>query len=232
MAALYQQLEEELRNKIISDEWKAEMRVPSELELCEEYDLSRSTVRKALDSLVSSGYLQRIQGKGTFVRSNMIEQKLSKFYSFSEEFRKRGMKELAVLHDFRIVEADEEVAGNLNINEGERVYEITRTRLVNDMVYALETSYIPVSFSEDITAEMISNNGLYRTMGLFHFCPDRAVEQLTAVAAGERIASYLKVDPDTPCMRIERIAYNSDRPVEFCESYTKGDMFSYTVELR
>lgn len=232
MAPLYQKLEEDIRRKIDSNEWKEDMKVPSELEFCEMYGLSRSTVRKAIDSLVLAGYLQRSKGKGTYVKEKKIEQKMSKFYSFSEEFEKRGMVETAKLHVFHIIPANTEVAKNLSIREGDDVYEVLRTRLVNDMVYAVEDSFIPAVFAEGITGEMIMNNGLYRTMRLFHIGPDSATEKLTAVMPNEDVVRYLNIEKNDACMHIRRIAYSSGKPVEYCDSYTKGDMFSYTVELK
>ena len=232
MSPLYKKLEKEIRRKIDSNEWKQGTKIPSELEFSEMYGLSRATVRKSIDSLVLAGYLQRVKGKGTFVRKNKIEQKTSKFYSFSEEFEKKGMKESAKLHTFHVIPANAEVAENLSIAEGDKVYEVLRTRLVDDMVYAIEDSFIPVSYAEGITGEMIMNNGLYHTMGLFHIAPDTAVEKLTAVVPNEKIVSYLGTDPDEACMHIRRTAFSSGKAVEYCDSYTKGDMFSYTVELK
>ena len=232
MPPIYRELEEEIRNKITSGEWRPGTKVPSELELCETYGLSRSTVRKSIESLVLSGYLERSKGKGTFVKAEKIEQKMSKFYSFSEEFEKKGMREEAKLQSFSIVPADSETARNLSIDTGDEVYEVVRTRLVNGTVYAYEKSLIPVSLADGISAELIANNGLYRTMGLFHIRPDTAVEKLTAVVPPKKIVSYLGTDKNAACMRIQRTAFCSGRPVEFCDSYTKGDMFSYTVELK
>ena len=232
MPPIYRKLEEEIRNRIASGEWKAGTKVPSEIELCEQYGLSRSTVRKSIESLVNLGYLERVKGKGTFVKSEKIEQKMSKFYSFSEEFRKKGMREEARLMDFQIVPANAEVARNLEIREGEEVFEVVRTRLVNGTVYAFEKSFIPASLAEGMTGELVANNGLYRTMGLFHINPDSAVERLTAIVPSKKIVAYLGTDRNAACMHIQRVATCLGRPVEFCESYTKGDMFSYTVELK
>ena len=232
MSPLYRKLEDDIRSRITSGEWKANTKIPSELEICELLNLSRSTVRKSIDSLVREGYLERVKGKGTYVKARQIEQKLSKFYSFSEELNKKGLREVAKLQTFHIVPAPKEVAENLRIREEDKVYEIIRTRLVDDVVYAYEDSYIPLSLAEEMTGEMITENGLYRTMDLFHIRPDEAVEKLTAVVAGEEIRKYLKSKDNEACMHIQRIAFNQGRPVEFCDSYTKGDMFSYTVELK
>ncbi len=106
------------------------------------------------------------------------------------------------------------------------------TRLVNDMVYAIEDSFIPAAYAEGITGEMIMNNGLYRTMRLFHIGPDSATEKLTAVIPNQDVVRYLGIEKNDACMHIRRVAFSSGKAVEYCDSYTKGDMFSYTVELK
>ena len=74
----YTQLYEALVKKISSGEWKPHDCMPTERELCQEYQLSRITVRDALNLLVKDGYIYRRQGKGTFVAMRPIEQKLTK----------------------------------------------------------------------------------------------------------------------------------------------------------
>ena len=85
--ALYYQVREDLLHKIQSGQWGPDFKMPPERELCETYGVSRITVRKALDDLQNEGYLDRVQGKGTFVRRATMEKKLSKFYSFGDELR-------------------------------------------------------------------------------------------------------------------------------------------------
>ena len=63
----------------------------SENELCEAYNVSRVTVRKAIDLLVQEGYVYTIKGKGTYVKGKYIEQPLTHFYSFREDLRSRGV---------------------------------------------------------------------------------------------------------------------------------------------
>ncbi len=64
---LYYQLEELLENRILSGVWALHERLPSERELCEEFDVSRAVVRPALEILERQGRIVRVQGKGTFV---------------------------------------------------------------------------------------------------------------------------------------------------------------------
>ena len=90
--ALYYQLKESFISNILSAVWPPDSKMPSERELCETYNVSRVTVRKALDELVQGGFIYRKQGKGTFVKRKSLEQKLSKFYSFSERSASRASR--------------------------------------------------------------------------------------------------------------------------------------------
>src|SRR5665647_3212360 len=89
---LYFQLKEQLMSRIAMKEWNPGDKIPNEHALCHEYGVSRITVRQALTDLEREGYIIRKQGKGTFVTFPRIEQNLTSFYSFSDEFKKRGFK--------------------------------------------------------------------------------------------------------------------------------------------
>ena len=69
---LYEQLKLSLRKKVDEQVWQEGQRLPSEAELCADYDVSRITVRRAVDELVEEGVLERRQGKGTFVASSRM----------------------------------------------------------------------------------------------------------------------------------------------------------------
>jgi GntR family transcriptional regulator len=76
---LHQQLKAAIEDRILSGEWLPGTQVPSERELCEQYQISRITVRQALSALVTEGRLIRTQGRGTFVAWPRIEQQLTRF---------------------------------------------------------------------------------------------------------------------------------------------------------
>jgi DNA-binding LacI/PurR family transcriptional regulator len=66
----YEQIKENILNRITSGEYKTDEKIPSERELCELYSVSRTTIRKAIDELVAEGILTRKSGRGTFVIGN------------------------------------------------------------------------------------------------------------------------------------------------------------------
>ena len=230
--ALYYQLKENIRKKILAKEWKVGNKIPTELEICKACGVSRITVRKALEELQNEGYLYKIQGRGTFVRKNSIEQKLSKFYSFSEELKQKGLKERAELIAFERMSADEDLAKYLQVESGTPVYRIERVRYIDAEAYAVEQSYIPEDCAPELTGEMVQANGLYRSLHSFGTYPDGAVEQFSAKNLTAAEAAMLGAKEGEAAIELRRTTYSDIHVVEYCSSVVKGDVFSYTVELR
>ncbi len=230
--SLYYQLKEELMKKLISKQWLPGEKIPSEKELCQMYGVSRITVRKALDELERSGHLVRRQGKGTFVTNISMEQRLSKFYSFSEELKQRGLQEHCRIIQFDQVPATNEVAASLGLEPLDPVFKLTRLRLVDLTPYTLETSYIPVAVCPSLTEEVISTKGLYNSMRADGVYPDRVIEKFRATVIRKAEAELMGLKIGMPAMHLERVTYFGVRTIEYCSSVVRGDFFTYTVELR
>src|ERR1700743_223246 len=86
---LYQQLERKLRDAIRQKKLAPGDALPAQRDLAEQFEVSRITVRKALDALVGEGLLNRRQGTGTFVAAR-VEKSFSKLSSFTEDMKSRG----------------------------------------------------------------------------------------------------------------------------------------------
>lgn len=230
--SLYYQLKEELLKRIISKQWLPGEKIPPEKELCRLYGVSRITVRKALDELKNSGHLVRRQGKGTFVTNISMEQRLSKFYSFSEELKQRGLEEHVRVIHFDQIPATSEVASHLGLEPLSQVFKLTRLRLVDLTPYTLETSYIPVDACPNLTEETISARGLYNSMRAGGVFPDRVIEKFRATVIRKSEAELMGLKIGMPAMHLERVTYFGVRTIEYCSSIVRGDFFTYTVELR
>ena len=96
--ALYHQLETELIDLINSGELKENDKLPSERELCEQYNVSRTTARQAIGELERKEYVYKVHGKGTFISPKVYKQQLLKFYSFTEEMKKLGKNDPDEMH--------------------------------------------------------------------------------------------------------------------------------------
>lgn len=216
-------------NNIITGKWKAGEKIATERELCEQYNVSRSTVRETLRLLEQKGLISRTQGKGTFVNTQRVEQKLTKLYTLREQFKKMNASHYSTILDFSIINANSLVAQNLKLNIGEKIIKIIRLFYVSDKPYALETSYLPEHFFPGMTAEQVQQNGLYKTFAQYHITVQQAIEKLKPVHP-DRTASKLLATSDV-AMKIERTSFWDKSLVEYTESLVRGDIFEYTVYL-
>uniref|UniRef100_A0A7V3YM55 GntR family transcriptional regulator n=1 Tax=Candidatus Caldatribacterium californiense TaxID=1454726 RepID=A0A7V3YM55_9BACT len=87
---LYQQVYEILRTAILKGEWKQGDLIPPEPELMRMLGVSRTTVRQAVDLLCREGFLEKKQGRGTFVRTPSLEIDTHKIRSFTEDMLTAG----------------------------------------------------------------------------------------------------------------------------------------------
>jgi len=229
---LYYQLRETLAKEIANHLWKPGEKIPSEAELCDAYSVSRITVRKAIEDLVRSGQLVKYQGKGTFVTNVSMEHKLSKFYSFSEELTRSGMTERAQVLSFDIVPAAEEVGEKLSMKEGEQAFMVRRLRMADEMPYTVEVSYIPYALCPGLTAENIAEKGLYNSMRALNVFPERIIEKIRAAVISKPDAALMKLKPNSPAIKLERLTYFGALTIEYCVSIVRGDFFTYTIELK
>ena len=227
----YMQLYDLLVGKITSGKYKPNERFPTEMELCTRFNLSRVTVRDTLNRMESDGYIYRKQGKGTFVAVRRIEQKLSKLYTLREGIEAKGMVPCNKILSFKAVAPDGRVRKALSLGENDTVYELIRCCYASDVPYAVETSYIPVSVYPEMTAEMLEERGLYKTMQFFNIIPERVVENLTAVPVSAEDALLLNVSPSDIAIRDERITYSGETIIEYTTDIIRCDFFSYTIEL-
>ena len=91
MKPLYTKISDYVMEKIQNEEWPVGYMLPPEVELCQQFGVSRTSVRTALLTLVNDGYLHRVKGKGTFVTTpQRVEESTIFIESFAEEMRKRG----------------------------------------------------------------------------------------------------------------------------------------------
>lgn len=218
--------------KIHDREWAPGEQLPGELVLSETYGVSRSTVRQALNALEQEGFVVRHQGKGTFVRLPKLEQRLARFYSFSEEIRAMGYTPSTAVLEFTQISADAALASRLKLDTGSAVYRIKRLRLANGDPFAVETSYIPAALFPNMTKEKAAENGLYASMRqMRQISPDSAIESFEAVMLTEDNARFLDAVFPSAGLYLERVTFAGDTVVEFCKTIIRGDRYKYHVSL-
>jgi GntR family transcriptional regulator len=227
-APLYQRLQTALRDAIHSETLKPAEALPPERDLAVSLEVSRMTVRKALDGLVAEGLLTRKQGAGTFV-AGRVEKQFAKLTSFSEDMASRGR----VARSEWISKLDSAVtpdeALTLGLSPGSRIFRFARIRFADQMAMALEYSTISGFALESADAV---GSSLYEALDQAGHRPVRALQRLRAIAFDQEQARMLDVEAGDPGLFIERRGYLEDgRAVEMTHSYYRGDAYDFVAEL-
>jgi GntR family transcriptional regulator len=229
---LYLQLKRWLEEAVESGAIKPGDALPSERDLAIKTDVSRITVRKAVQHLVSDGVLVQRHGSGTFVapRTPRVEQSLSQLTSFAEDMARRGKKPRSSWLDRGIYAPSPEEMMVLGLSPGGSVTRVARLRFSADTPIAIERAAVPTDLLPD--PERIGTS-LYAHLEKTGSRPVRAIQRIRAANLGDEDATLLDVPTGTASLNIERISYlPSGRVIEFTRSIYRGDTYDFVAELR
>lgn len=230
---LYCQLAEQIEENINDGTWKAGTKIPSERELTQRYNMSRITVRNALNELVHQGKLEKVQGKGTYVIGKSIVQNLGNVYSFSKEMEKQGKITSTRLLKVKVVEADFKLALHLGINEKDKVVYIERLRCSDTeqpiMFERTYFSYDKYPFVVDID---LNHKSLYATLeNEHHLKINKAIETFKACELNAIECKLLECPKRQYGLLVKRTSYCDDEIVCYSTIVSKGDVFEFTIKL-
>lgn len=206
--------------------------LPSERELAQRAEVSRVTVRRAMQDLVRAGLLVQRRGSGTFVAAvrDRVEQPLSQLTSFTQDMARRGLSSHSVWLERGLFGAAPREMMALGLQSGEMVARLARLRLADGMPIAIERAAISASVLPD---PMTIGRSLYETLAATGHRPVRAVQRISAAGIGMADARLLAVEAGSPGLSIERISYlASGRAVEFTRSIYRGDAYDFVAELK
>lgn len=231
----YHQLAGILRRKIEEGEWKTHTPIPSERQLEPLYNVSRATIRQAIELLIRQGYLYREHGRGTFVSPQKLQKGLQELTSFSEDMRARGMQPGQIILEVSEVDPPAQVRKQLEVPSNiQMVIKIERVRLGDEIPMGIQTSYLLPPDGQTLTQEEVEKNGsIYNLMTeKFNLIPTEADETLEVVLATAREAELLGIPEGSPLLLSERTTYSQNRrPVEFVKILYRGDRYKYYARL-
>ncbi len=208
---LYYQISQLIRQQIESGEIGPGEQIPTEKELQERFDVSRSTVRQAIADLVYAGLLERRSTKGTIVARTKLEETLFGFGSFTNEILKRNMVPESRLLDFKVIPAPATVAQQLEIDPGSPVAALERVRTVDGEPVAVENWYAPAEYLPGIDRSYFKETGqeqstYYMLKDKYNILLFKAVDTISAVALEPRDAKLLGMEPGMSALRRTRVS--------------------------
>ena len=221
-----------LRNLVLETGMSYGDRIPSERELAERFGISRMTVRKALNQLVTAGHLERRGTAGTFLPEPAVVRPLSKRVStaISEIVGQAGHKPGARLLFFEQAQADANIARRLQLDEGTPVIVIKRLRLSDAVPFCVETCYFPQDRVPGlVAADVFAAASLYALLrerfGMTFATSDFHV---SVASAPDTEAELLGLAPGAGALVMRSTVYDRDgRPAEFLISWNHPDRVAF-----
>lgn len=204
--------------------------IPSERELMTTYGVSRATVRKAIDSLVVDGLLQRIHGRGTFVARPRLESRLH-LASFSQDMRRRGLTPSTRLLGVELDRPPAEVSAALGLDTDGQAWKLDRVRLADGRPIALENGWYPKALLPGLDRHDLGGS-LYELFSeVFDLPIDSAEQTLWGEAADEVVAARLDAPVNTPLLVFRRVSRSGGKALEYVVSRYRGDRYQIHMSL-
>lgn len=226
----HQQVREFLESLIEDLEPRAGL--PSERDLSQRFGVARMTVRQAMDALVRSGAVYRVQGAGTFKSPERLEQPLV-LTSFTQDMETRGLRPGAKTVAHGMESASHAVARRLGLADGAPVLRLERLRTADDEPMALERCFLDASRVPGLGESSLADVSLYATLRERYGVTLSAASQTVEVTVcDEDEAALLGVEPGAAAFLFERISEDErGRVVEYVKSLYRGDRYRLRMSL-
>jgi GntR family transcriptional regulator len=230
---LYARVESVISSEISKGTLAIGEQLPSEDSLIERFNVSRITVRRAIQNLVGRGMVEIRRGKGTFVSAPKIVQELTELSGFVEDMHAIGRKPTARVLTKEITNANATVARHLGLTKGQRVMRIHRVRLADGVPLSFDETFLPLEIGKKIIANDLRVEPIFRLLERKYNIPLIEAEyRLEAGLATADVASALKVKEGSPLLIVERTSYsNKNVPVDYERLHYRGDLVSFVTRL-
>ena len=230
---LYIQIIHDIQKKIENGHYPSDTFIPSELELQDNYKMSRTTVRRAISELVNAGYLTIIKGVGTKVMPSRLMSTPEELMSFTQVMRNKGIKPGTHILEIDRVVATPDLQKALEY-KGELV-KISRLRTADDIPISSNTSYLPSDLLTQHDSQIFRTRvSLYEVLEKDFMIKIAVTEDtFSAISANTNLAKLLSIRKGDPLVVVERTAFDKkNRPIEYSIIYLRADRYRHTITLR
>jgi GntR family transcriptional regulator len=235
--AKYEEIAEDIRNAILNGKYSSNEQLPLEKEMCDQYGVSRITIKKAVDELVAQGLVIKRRGSGTFVKAlddeDVQELSLAKqFEGFSET--NKDKKVSSEIIKFEVIHPTEEIATKLKIESDDFVYYIIRARYADNDPYVIEYTYMPISLIIGIKTDILLNSIYSYIEKNLSLKIKSAHRIIRAILPNELEQEWLQIDKNFPVLEVEQVGFlDNGQPFEYSKSHHRSDRIEFrTVSIK
>ncbi|MFC6465248.1 GntR family transcriptional regulator [Marinilactibacillus sp. GCM10026970] len=224
---LYIEIAETLRKKILSGEYPVNTLIPSEVELERTFEVSKITIRKAVEMLVADGYLEKRSGKGTTVISDRLFNNLSKARSFSSIVEASGQileKKILAIEKVRLTPENEELYELF----GYEAYELTRLYYLNKEAYIYFKHYLPVLGEEEHLLTLKSS--LYKWLNQFGKQVERFEDSFAVEKIDFKTQRLLETKNQHVLKRIRKTTAKTGETIELSYAFYDTEKYPYKID--
>lgn len=232
--SIHIQLQSIIKDMIECGELKEGDVLLPEREICKEQEVSRMTVNKAINALVSEGILYRKQGKGTFVAQKKKKYQFNNVKGFTEVMKSRGIDIKTDIIKFEILNPDDIIMEKLGITDKrENVYKIKRIRYVENEPFGYEIAYIPEKVCGGMTKGMLDDNSLYKILENEYGYKVARVEQIIdPIQVDTKVSEKLQCEKGRLALSIQRTSYTEDEKIiEYTVTIIRSDKYQYEINI-
>jgi GntR family transcriptional regulator len=226
----YQRIYETLRRQIQENEYPVGSFLPPEPELGKKLNVSRTTVRKAVEMLIKDGFVYVRRGVGTEILDFKATQPLQYITSFSETLRDQGFEVNYRGVKVKAVASPAKVAADLKLEPGSKVIRVHRVALANGKPIAIMINYLLPEVAPGIEEKVAKIKSLYAFLeSEYNVTIDAATDYISARAASAEEAAELKMQEGAPLLIVRRITYSKGSPIERAELEIVAGHYEYSV---
>jgi GntR family transcriptional regulator len=229
----YKEIAQDLRDKIVSGIYKVNEQLPFEREMSINYNVSRITIRKAVDLLVAEGLIVKRRGAGTFVKDINDEEAIEiamkkQFLGFSTTYSGHNVKSKVI--NFKIINPDEKTANKLKIGRNEFIYHIERVRYLDNEPFVLEKTFMPITLIPGLQKKDLESSIYDYIENVLKLKIQSSHRTVRAGLPTEKEQKYLRIDKCFPVLEGEQVAFlNNGQAFEYSISRHRGDRAEFKM---
>lgn len=229
----HQQISNHIREQIEAGDYKVDEKLPSENEFTEKFDVSRVTVRRALQTLENEQLIYRCQGLGSFVKDNRTHQTFGGLTDFMEDMEQAGMEASSKVLQLKPVTAPDRVAAILKIKEGSKAVRLDRLRLGDGKPIAFDITWLPMFYGQLIENFDLEQETIYGILEREYDIPvEKGCYRIEAENADSYLAKQLRMHEGAALLLLNRLSYTiGEKPIYYQQRYYRTDRIVYEISV-